>query len=87
MPDKIHDETNVPIRWLMILAVGVCGIGVTFGGLIALANSNERRISKLEEALDVIPKIDRRLYRIEIERGIVTPKEDRLTMPVDKDEL
>lgn len=80
----LNDETKVPIRWLVILAVGVCSLGVTFGGLIALANSNERRITKLEEALELIPRIDRRLYRLEIERGIITPKEDRLVVPDQK---
>lgn len=75
---QLTEETSVPLSWIFIACAVILSMGIFTGNLSTSVSANERRITKLEEALDALPRIDRRLARIEGAQGIFAPKEDRI---------
>lgn len=77
----LSDNTKVPVGWVFaLLACGATAtatalmIGMYFGSGDSQAASLEKRVERLEQ---IIPRIDRRLARMEGSRDINAPKEDR----------
>lgn len=78
----VHSETQIPLGWVLsgagALVVGLITVGLYIGSLSAQANNNSRRIEDLE---DIIPRIDRRLARMEGAAHVEAPKEERFSKP------
>lgn len=78
MPNSsLSEETGVPLRWVFGLLIGCAtftsiavGTGMYFGTRDARADGLVERVTKLEQAIDAISVVDRRLARIEGALGI-----------------
>lgn len=78
---NLSDETRVPLKWVLALLAGATGslggfvaIGVWAGGVESRANTTEATVTKLEEKVEVIHQIDKRLSRIEGALGLPPKK-------------
>lgn len=80
----LGEKTKVPLNWVVIVGVSVLAVGISVGALASKADSNERRITKLEQDAETIDRIDRRLARIEGAQGIKVPAEDRIQTGVSR---
>lgn len=88
---QLSDDTKIPLAWVFALLMGCAAtltaaimVGSYVGNNDARAQAIEHRLSSLEAALEVIPKIDRRLARMEGARGVDVPETDRF--PAAKEE-
>lgn len=86
---KIDGQTSVPLAWVVAMVVftigaagGLVKLGQYVGGRDAEGAEVKVSVSKLEHRTTALEgmesRIDRRLYRLEIERKIKVPDEDRI---------
>lgn len=86
---KIDVHTSVPIGWVIALLLGCAGatggavkLGQYVGGKDAEGAETASRVTKLEARTVAIEgmesRIDRRLFRLELERHISVPESDRI---------
>lgn len=84
----LSEKTKIPIGWVITLLVGCASattvtlkIGQWMGGNDANASAISARVAVVEQRVDVLELLDRRLARIEGKLGIQTMEEDSLRVP------
>lgn len=82
---EVSDETGIPLKWVFALLGGASifiasavTVGMYMGSLESKASTNEKRIEKLEQDVEAISLIDRRLARIEGALGVKAPASERI---------
>jgi len=67
----ISEKTSIELK--LVIALGALLVGVALW-----VAKVEAGLEKVEPAANALIKVDRRLYRLEIQQGIEVPKEDRI---------
>lgn len=88
--NHISDKTRIPIGWVLTLlagcataTTGAIKIGEYVGGSDANATALSARVAVVEQRVDVLEMLDRRLARIEGKLGIKADPEDTFRVPAN----